>query len=53
MYLKEALSLVKLLEAEPPRMDSLPRGWEQVTAKAVSFLSAIRALGIDLLPCSP
>ncbi|WP_017653081.1 hypothetical protein [Fortiea contorta] len=43
MYLKEALPLVKLLEAEPPRMGSQPRGWEPVRARAVSFLSAIRS----------
>ncbi len=42
MYLKEALPLVKLLEAEPPRMGSQPLGWELVRARAVSFLSAIR-----------
>ncbi len=45
MYLKEALPLVKLLEAEPPRMGSQPRGWELVRARAVSFLSAIRIRG--------
>jgi hypothetical protein len=41
MYLKEALPLVKLLEAEPPRMGSQPGSWEPVRARAVSFLSAI------------
>jgi hypothetical protein len=41
MYLKEALPLVKLLEAEPPRMGSQPLAWEPVRARAVSFLSAI------------
>ncbi|ODH01536.1 hypothetical protein A4S05_02960 [Nostoc sp. KVJ20] len=39
---KEALPLVKLLEAEPPRMVSQPLGWEPVRARAVSLLSAIR-----------
>ncbi|MHC5732590.1 MAG: hypothetical protein ACYTXY_52770, partial [Nostoc sp.] len=38
---REALPLVKLLEAEPPRMGSQPPGWEPVRARAVSYLSAI------------
>ncbi|MEH1909997.1 MAG: hypothetical protein V7L05_04685 [Nostoc sp.] len=33
---REALPLVKLLEAEPPRMGSQPGGWEPVRAGAVT-----------------
>ncbi|MEH1765026.1 MAG: hypothetical protein V7L30_00970 [Nostoc sp.] len=33
---REALPLVKLLEAEPPRMGSQPGGWEPVRTRAAS-----------------
>jgi hypothetical protein len=50
MYLKEALPQFKLPEAEPPRMDSQPLGWEPVRTRAVSFLSAIQYLYVSQFP---